>query len=100
MNAAEGQAAATRARDCIASFWRVTLDGKPVPLDDFVPIERRDLSMRGLIGYLPIGELPPGRHDLHLAWNPQGEKTGPQRRRDFRIPFWFTPGVEQGVAGE
>ncbi len=99
-NAAQGELAATRARDCIASFWRVTLDGKPVSLDDFVPIERRDLGMRGLVGYLPIGALPPGRHDLRLAWNPQGEKTGPQRRRDFRIPFWFTPGIDQGVANE
>ena len=40
------------ARDCIASFWRVTLDGKPLSLDDFVPIERRDLGMRGLVGYV------------------------------------------------
>ena len=51
-NTAEGEAAATLARDCIASFWRVTLDGKPLSLDDFVPIERRDLGMRGLVGYV------------------------------------------------
>ena len=99
-NPAEGDVAATQARDCIASLWNVTLDGEPLSLDDFVPIERRDLGMRGLVGYIPIGALAPGRHDLRLAWNPQGEKTGAQRRRDYRIPFWFTPGVDQGVAGD
>ena len=99
-NTAEGEAAATQARACIASLWRVTLDGKPLSLDDFVPIERRDLGLRGLVGYIPIGALPPGRHDLRLAWNPQGEKTGPMRRRDYRIPFWFTPGIDQAVAGD
>ena len=99
-NRAEGDAATTQARDCIASFWRVTLDGEPLSLVDFVPIERRDLGLRGLVGYIPISALPPGRHDLRLAWNPQGEKTGPMRRREYRIPFWFTPGIDQGVAGE
>ncbi|MBJ7575409.1 hypothetical protein [Luteimonas sp. MC1828] len=96
-NTAEGPAAAALAHACIASFWRVTLDGKALPLDDFVPIERRDLGMRGLVGYVPIGALPPGRHDLYLAWNADGEKEGPLRRREYRIPFWFTPGIEQGV---
>lgn len=96
-NEARGQAAATGARDCIATLWRATLDGKALALDDFVPIERRDLGMRGLVGYVPIGALPTGRHDLVLVWNPDGETSGPQRRREYRIPFWFTPGVDQGA---
>ncbi|HST44024.1 MAG TPA: hypothetical protein VLK29_02245 [Luteimonas sp.] len=99
-NRAEGQAAAARGRDCIASLWRVTLDGAPLALDDFLPIERRDLGMRGLVGYVPIGALPPGRHDLHLVWNAAGSRSGPLRRREYRIPFWFTPGIDQGVAGD
>ncbi|MBB1473223.1 hypothetical protein H5368_09270 [Luteimonas sp. MC1782] len=44
-----------------------------------IAFERRDLGMRGLVGYVPIGALPP------------------LRRREYRIPFWFTPGIEQGV---
>lgn len=99
-NRAEGQVAADQGRACIASFWRATLDGKPLALDDFLPIERRDLGMRGLVGYVPIGGLPPGRHDLHLVWNAQGGTRGPMRRREFRIPFWFTPGVDQGVVAD
>lgn len=99
-NTAEGEAAATRARDCLASLWTVTLDGDPVPLDDFVPFERREIGMRGLVGYVPIGALAPGRHDLRLAWNARGGDGGKLRRRDYRIPFWFTPGVEQAVAGD
>ncbi|WP_164274516.1 hypothetical protein [Stenotrophomonas sp. B1-1] len=90
-NSAEGAPAARAAVDCLALIWTVTLDGKPVNLADFVPFERRDLEMRGLVGYLPLQGLAPGRHDLHLVWHAQGERTGPDRRREYCIPFWYTP---------
>jgi len=99
-NDARGTDAAARAAGCIAALWTVTLDGQPVALDDFVPIERRDLDLRGVVGYLPIGGLRPGRHDLLLAWNADGRDTGDLRRREYRIPFWFSPSVDAGVAGE
>ena len=42
--------------------------------------------------------LPPGRHDLRLAWNGQdGGASGMMRKREYRIPFWFTPGIELAV---
>ncbi len=88
-NEAEGRAAARRAVACLQRLWTVTLDGKPVSLDGFEPIERRDLELRGIVGYLPLAKLPPGRHDLALSWNINGEARGPQRRRDFSIPFWY-----------
>src|SRR5690606_16181505 len=47
-NEARGRQAAELARGCIASLWTVTLDDQPVPLDEFVPAERRDLELRGL----------------------------------------------------
>ena len=50
--------------DCLAQLWVVQLDGKPVDLHAFVPMERRDLDMRGLAGYLPMAGLAPGRHIL------------------------------------
>ncbi len=100
-NEAEGDAAAAQAVACLATLWTVTLDGRPVALDDFLPIERRDLGLRGLVGYLPLTALAPGRHDLSLVWNAEAgkEKTGPQRRREYRIPFWFTPSVDTSATG-
>ncbi|WP_132998636.1 hypothetical protein [Luteimonas arsenica] len=99
-NRAKGDDAAALAVDCLSSLWTVTLDGRPVPLDDFLPIERRDLHLRGLVGYVAIADLPPGRHDLRLAWNEAGDAKGQLRRRDFRIPFWFTPAMNRDAIGD
>ncbi|MEG2804768.1 hypothetical protein [Stenotrophomonas sp.] len=90
-NRLRGAAAETAAVQCVARFWRVTLDGRPVALDGFVAMERRDLEMRGVVGYLPLAALPPGRHDLRLVWNPGGPERGAARRRSYRIPFWYAP---------
>lgn len=90
-NVAEGEQAARTAVACLARLWTITLDGAPVALDAFVPMERRDLEMRGLVGYLPLQGLTPGRHDLRLVWNAQSTAKGRERRREFRIPFWYAP---------
>lgn len=94
---AKGMQATQLAMACLTSLWTVTLDGKPVPLDDFVPTERRDLDLRGLLGYIPIAHLAPGRHDLHLLWNAGGGDEGELRQREYFIPFWFTPGIDQSA---
>ncbi|WMJ68398.1 hypothetical protein [Stenotrophomonas sp. 24(2023)] len=91
-NRAHGPAAATLATQCLALLWTVTLDGVPVDLAGFMPMERRDLDMRGLVGYLPMAGLAPGRHDLALTWNAAGGAKGVDRARDYRIPFWYAPG--------
>ena len=52
-------------------------------------------STRGLVGYLPVAALPPGRHDLRMTWNADGPAEGPLERRDFRIPFWTTPALNR-----
>ncbi|MGE8257852.1 MAG: hypothetical protein ACN6RJ_00405 [Stenotrophomonas sp.] len=90
-NEASGAAAATAVVDCLAQLWTVQLDGKPVDLHAFVPMERRDLDMRGLAGYLPMAGLAPGRHDLHLLWNAGGPTRGGDRQREYFIPFWYAP---------
>lgn len=90
-NEASGAVAATAAVDCLAQLWVVQLDGKPVDVRTFVPMERRDLDMRGLAGYLPMAGLSPGRHDLHLLWNGDGPERGASRRREYFIPFWYAP---------
>ncbi|WP_313435493.1 hypothetical protein [Stenotrophomonas sp.] len=90
-NEAEGAPAAAAAVACLAQLWTAQLDGKPVDLGSFVPMERRDLDMRGVVGYLPMSGLAPGRHDLHLVWNADGPKRGGARRREYFIPFWYAP---------
>ncbi|PTA73685.1 MULTISPECIES: hypothetical protein [unclassified Stenotrophomonas] len=90
-NEATGMQAANAAVECLSRLWQVQLDGTPVDLHDFMPMERRDLDMRGLVGYLPTAGLTPGRHDLSLVWNAQGGTRGGDRRREFRIPFWYAP---------
>lgn len=90
-NAAEGALAATQAVSCLSSMWAVTLDGKRVDLGGFIPAERRDLGMRGLLGYIDLQGLPSGRHDLQLQWNVGGGEHGVRRERDYRIPFWYLP---------
>lgn len=99
-NTAEGAAATRNAIDCMAAMWTVSIDGVAIPLDDFVPLERRDLGMRGLVGYIPLGERQPGRHTLELTWNADGGEDGKQRRRDHRIPFWFIPQIAERVQRE
>lgn len=90
-NEATGMQAANAAVECLSRLWQVQLDGTPVDLHDFMPMERRDLDMRGLVGYLPTAGLTPGRHDLSLVWNAEGGTRGGDRRREFRIPFWYAP---------
>lgn len=96
-NTAEGDAASRLAVDCLARLWTVSIDGTPIPLDSFVPMERRDLGMRGLVGYIPLDGRQPGRHNLALVWNAEGEAKGKLRRREYRIPFWFTPQIAERV---
>jgi len=82
---------------CIASLWQVSLNGAPVAIEGFLPSERRDLGLRGLQGYLDTDRLVPGRQDLFVIWHPEGEASGPQRRREYRIPFWFSPAFEASL---
>lgn len=96
---ARGVEAARLGRACVAALWTVTLDGQPVSLDDFVPMERRDLGQRGLLGYVEVARLRTGLHTLQLTWNAAGEERGALRRREYHIPFWFTPGIDQPGAG-
>lgn len=97
-NTAEGPAAARGAVACMDAMWTVALDGEAVPLDDFVPIERRDLGMRGIVGYIALGGRQPGRHTLTLDWNAPGGESGRLRRRAYSIPFWFIPQIAERVA--
>ena len=81
-------------RACVAHLWTIELDGHAVDADSFVFSERRDLGLRGLLGYVSMTGAAPGRHELSAVWNAAGGTSGPARRQEYRIPFWFSPGVE------
>jgi len=93
-NLAEGRPATVLGQACVARLWQVELDGQAVSLDDFVAAERRDLGMRGLMGYIEVAGLRPGLHRLSLLWNAEGPESGALRRREYGIPFWYTPGPD------
>jgi hypothetical protein len=89
------------AAPCLQQLWAASVDGRDLGLSDFMPAERGDLSMRGLLGVLPLDGLSPGLHKLEVLWNPRGTisdmETDDQYqdlRRTYQIPFLFSPEFE------
>lgn len=89
---------------CIGSLWTVSIDGSPVPLDDFVVAQRSDLSMRGLLGLVPLSGLAPGMHTINVIWNPDPDNTGitlddryTTLISNYVIPIAFSPDFERAL---
>lgn len=87
--------------DCLRQLWTVSIEGMPVSMADFVPAERADLGMRGLIGLVPLAGLEPGLRRIEVVWHPDvAEDAAPlddryaQVTRNFVIPFAFAPDFE------
>jgi len=86
---------------CLRQLWTVSVDGTPVPMAEFVPAERADLGMRGLIGAVSLAGLEPGLRRIEVTWNPSmGEEDTPlddrytQARVEYVIPIAFAPDFE------
>lgn len=90
---------------CLRTLWRVALNGQPIDLARFMPGERLDLGLRGLVGVLPLSDLDPGLHVITATWNPDGETESAGRNRgtkepgrvEHAIPFLFAPDYEAGT---
>jgi len=89
---------------CLRALWQLRLDGRVVPLDDFLPAERADLAMRGLLGLVLLENLQPGLRRLELTWNPLAEGADEvlddrysEATRRYLIPFAFNPAYEQAL---
>lgn len=87
--------------DCLRQLWSVSIEGTPVPMADFVPAERADLGMRGLVGLVPLAGLEPGLRRIEVAWNPSAtEETTVlddryvQVTSNYIIPIAFSPDFE------
>ncbi|WP_405234549.1 hypothetical protein [Lentisalinibacter salinarum] len=87
--------------DCLRQLWAVSIEGRPVSMATFVPAERADLRMRGLIGLVPLTRLEPGLRQIQVVWNPSAsEEAAPiddryaELNRKYVIPIAFSPGFE------
>jgi hypothetical protein len=72
---------------CLARLSDIRIDG--VRLDvQFDATSDAATGQPGMLAMLPVGKLPPGRHELSLnsPGRDGGDPARPQRR--FRIPFW------------
>lgn len=86
---------------CLRQLWSVSVDGRAVPMADFIAAERTDLGMRGLIGLIPLAGLAPGMHAIEVIWNPNAtEQDAPlddrytQINSTYTIPIAFAPDYE------
>ena len=88
---------------CVRDLWAVSIAGSPVPMETFLPAQRADLAMRGLIGVVPLEGLQPGMNEVVVTWNPLGRGQSPIDDRyeslsnDFSIPFLFAPTFERSL---
>jgi hypothetical protein len=71
---------------------------------DFVPAQRADLGMRGLVGLVPLEGLEPGLKRIEVVWNPNAsEEAAPlddrytQASNRYVIPIAFAPDFEMSL---
>jgi MFS family permease len=86
---------------CLSQLWAVRLNGHPVELENFLPTERMDLSLRGLTGLVALDDIAPGLQTLEVIWNPlAADEDQPLDDRyasasfGYTIPFLFNPSWE------
>ncbi|MFT5277015.1 MAG: hypothetical protein ACI97K_003399 [Glaciecola sp.] len=87
--------------ECLRMFWRVTIDGREVPMSGFIAAERADIKMRGLVGLVPFTGLKPGLHEIEVELNAPAEEGAAlvdDRYSEvsyiYVIPIAFTPAYE------
>jgi hypothetical protein len=91
--------------DCLRKLWSISIDGTPVSMSTFETAERADISMRGLIGLVPLAKLKPGMHKIEVIWNPDvADDAAPiddrysQANATYLIPIAFNPEYELSLA--
>jgi hypothetical protein len=84
--AAEEARAATAVRDCLAGLVAVELDGKALPPTSLLVGVHPRSGARGLVAYVALTGLGPGRHQIVVRDLPlPGEDRKP---RTHVLPFW------------
>lgn len=86
--------------ECLRELWTVSIDDQPVPMAEFLPAERADLGMRGLLGLVPLAGLEPGLRRIKVVWNPAAAEAASiddryaQFNNTYVIPIAFSPDFE------
>jgi len=78
---------------CIARIHAMSLDGTPRPEVEFSFYEQPTSGIKGVVAYIPVESLPPGRHVIGLMPTPPTPlPTDSAAREDWKrptlIPFW------------
>jgi hypothetical protein len=81
--------------DCLRRSWQVELDGVAVSLDAFVPAQRRELGLRGLLGWVPLSGLAAGARQLRISLR-DGDDSAVDDA--YEIPFLYAPAVRGAAA--
>ncbi|MFK8054228.1 MAG: hypothetical protein AB8F65_14770 [Woeseiaceae bacterium] len=97
----DAEASAVDTMVCLRRLWSVRINDQVVPMDGFIGAQRMDISMRGLVGLVPMAGLQPGMHRIEVVWNPEAEEDAipiddrySEARSVFSIPIAFTPDFE------
>ncbi|MEM8984323.1 MAG: hypothetical protein AAGC71_14930 [Pseudomonadota bacterium] len=87
--------------DCLRRLWSISIEGKPVSMAAFMPAERADIGMRGLVGLVPLSGLKPGLNRIEAVWNPSAADEAAvlddrynQVNDRYIIPIAFSPTFE------
>ena len=87
--------------NCLRNLWSVSIGDKLVYMTTFIPAERMDIQMKGLIGLVPLNGLSPGIHDISVVWNPNASAEDELiddrytvNSRTYAIPIAFAPDYE------
>jgi len=96
-----GPADAPDSIDCLRQLWSVSIEGRSVAMSEFMPAQRADLGMRGLMGLVPLAGLEPGLRTITVVWRPDvDEDDAPiddrysQISDTFNIAIAFAPDYE------
>lgn len=91
---------------CLTRSWSVALNGEPIDTSGFIPSERWDLGLRGVLGVVPLDGLSPGLQVVSVTWNadasiedtPMDDRYS-AARFEYDIPFLFSPDFERALNG-
>jgi hypothetical protein len=85
----DGETARARVLDCLAKVYAPQIDGQRVPDLRFDAANDEASGLRGVLAMIPIGALPPGRHELlvHRARSQLSAADAPIPP-PHRIAFW------------
>ena len=85
----EGDVPAGPVLRCLASIFRLTLDGRPLPDLELHFSTHPETGVRGVVGYIPTAGLAPGSHLLRVEGVPHPRRKNAPPPEPYLIRFWI-----------